>query len=487
VLLCLLIHKTREAFLSGSWTPFILNTLSQFDMRNTIPELQHEFCTLWNEIVREAWRGGIDCTAVNILREIRHGYIGLHQGTGAFSAHTNFYNPVLAQPMSYQFCNIHSHRIQLGDSPNPSPRSTSLEFQGYPPNADIFIISPKADVAHPAAQKTERTNIKPQLPSSANSMIIQPDHTPRLPRASLPSTPVPVYITLPTADSSIPENIRAVKVDEGTRDLHPLVPIGPPQHSSHSALSAGDTDVDGVYTDDLTPRADSHGSGTGENSQIFIVASPHLTVIDIDPLTGLVPPPSLSVPDPDYVCDASQCPTLAATLPCPPESNQAQDIAAPLAESDTSEISTTVKPMPQSILSGCATLQKSEEVTVIPAPVFPDPQLSPTTTPAGRSCEIPVELPSSVDPACISSDHISHTLGTPSESSMRICSHTFPWPSSVLYSPIMRSNGVLRAHGDTSEMERPIPMVILSDTSQSSTLALDIGPRTPQPDDTSHG
>jgi len=90
VLLCLLIHKTREAFLSGSWTPFILNTLSQFDMRNTIPELQHEFCTLWNEIVREAWRGGIDCTAVNILREIRHGYIGLHQGTGAFSAHTNF-------------------------------------------------------------------------------------------------------------------------------------------------------------------------------------------------------------------------------------------------------------------------------------------------------------------------------------------------------------------------------------------------------------
>jgi len=162
--------------------------------------------------------------------------------------------------MSYQFCNIHSHRpdwiptpqdpvanhlivstptrvafgspaastIQLGDSPNPSPRSTSLEIQGLPPNADIFVISPNADVANPAAQKTEKTNIKPQLPSSANSMIVQPDHTPRLPRASLPSTPVPVYITLPTADSAIPENIRAVKVDEGTRDLHPLVPIGPP-------------------------------------------------------------------------------------------------------------------------------------------------------------------------------------------------------------------------------------------------------------------
>ena len=118
-LLSLLIHLTREAFQSGSWTPFVLNTLTQFDMCNTLPDLQHEFCSLWNEIVREARRGGIDCTAVNILREIRHGYLGLHQGTDAFSAHTNFYNPVLAQPRSYPSCNISSHRPDW----IPTPRS----------------------------------------------------------------------------------------------------------------------------------------------------------------------------------------------------------------------------------------------------------------------------------------------------------------------------------------------------------------------------
>jgi len=109
-LLSLLIHMTRQAFRSGFWTPSILGTLTQFDMCNTLPELQHEFCALWNEIVREAWRGGANCTAVNILREIHHAYIGLHQGTDALSAHTFYYNPVLAQPQSYRTCNIPSHR-----------------------------------------------------------------------------------------------------------------------------------------------------------------------------------------------------------------------------------------------------------------------------------------------------------------------------------------------------------------------------------------
>jgi hypothetical protein len=116
--LSLLIYTTRQAFRTGSWTPFVLATLAQFDMSNTIPELQHDFCSLWNEIVREAWKGGDDgITAVNILREIRSAYIGLHQGTDAaptaFSARTNFYNPVLTQPRSYRFCNIPSSRHPL--------------------------------------------------------------------------------------------------------------------------------------------------------------------------------------------------------------------------------------------------------------------------------------------------------------------------------------------------------------------------------------
>jgi len=513
--LSLLIHITRRAIRSGSWTPFILSSLTNFDIGNTLPELQRDFCSLWNELVQKAWKDGPDSTALKILREIRHAYIGLHQGTEAvptaFSAHTNHYNPVLAQPLSYRFCNIPSHRpdwtpqahvitrlavpsptrpgfgssvastTQLGDSPNASPRSTSLEIQGLPCNADIFIISPKADMVPTVTPQAEQANIIPRFSSSVDLTMIRSDHGSIRP-ASLPSTPCPLYTTqrvLPATDPSVPES---------TRGLSPRVSIGPRQFQL--ALPVGDTDANSVYPED--PRPDSYNSDTGENPKASAVAplpSPHPDADPpiINPLTGPGPlPPPPSIPDPDHVFDELRRPTWATALPSPPESSPEQDIATPWAESDISDISTTANPMPQSILSGGATLQKSEEATVIPASTLSDPPSSPITTPALCGGEIPVELLSSVDPTCILSDHISHALGAPSESSTRICSRTFPWPSSVLYSPVMPSNDVLRVHGDTSEMEHPFPIVVLSDTSQSSPLALDIGARTPQPDDTPH-
>ena len=125
-LLSLLIHMTRQAFRSGFWTPSILSTLTQFDMCNTLPELQHEFCSLWNQIVQEAQRGGADCTAANILREICQAYIGLHQGTDAFSAHTNCYSPVLAEPQSHRECNIASHHSARAHVPQEQTLVISL-------------------------------------------------------------------------------------------------------------------------------------------------------------------------------------------------------------------------------------------------------------------------------------------------------------------------------------------------------------------------
>ena len=500
-LLSLLIYKTREAFRSGSWTPFILATLTQFDMSNTL---------------REAWRGGIDCTAVKILREIRHGYLGLHQGTNAFSAHAKFYNPVLAWPSSYRFCAIPSHRpdslptpqdpvghylaiphptrstsgsafmstTQLADAPHTSPHSTSLETKGLPFNTDTLIISPNA-VVHTVAQQAEEPSIIPRFPSSPDSMMMPSNPTPLLTRAPPPSTPGPVPITLSAADLPTTKDIRTAKVAEGTRDLNPLVPIGPSQCSSDPALS--DTDANGIYTDDLTPRADSHGSGTRENSQVSLVASlpsPHHdpdppTVID--PLLGLVPPP-LSVPDPDYDLDASQYPTLIATLPRHPQNNNAQDIAAPWSESGISENSTTANPFLRSILNGGATLPKSEEVTTVPAAIFPDPQPSPIPTPANCSSEIPVGVPSHADSVGILSGHVSHTPGSPSRSPEKTHPYTSPRPSSIFHSSVLPSRGALSALGGTSENERPIPMIVLSDLSESSTL-----PLTPQPDHTPHG
>jgi uncharacterized protein DUF6535 len=115
VLLSILIHVTRQAFHTGSWTPWVLSSLSQLHIRDTLPELQHAFCALWNDIVREAWnRRGSMNIPVHILRDLRHAYITLHQGTDAaitaFSAPTYNFDSVLFDPLSYRFCEIPNHQ-----------------------------------------------------------------------------------------------------------------------------------------------------------------------------------------------------------------------------------------------------------------------------------------------------------------------------------------------------------------------------------------
>ena len=488
-LLSLLIHMTRQAFVSGSWTPFILGSLAQFDICNALPDLQHGFCALWNEIVQEAWRGGVDSTALMVLREIRHAYIRLHEGTDAapttFSARTYHYDPVLAEPLSYRFCNIASHRLdstpqgpainhlpipltgfglgslagsttQLGDSPspNPSPRPSPLEIPHFSSNAGILLIPSK-----PNATRTEEANTVSRHPPVTDLVaLVQADHTPLLTHAFLPPNPGPVHIPqriLPVADPSVPKSIRTANGTAGN-------------------LGAN------------SPMPHSFSTDTGENSQAPVVASPPSSYPDPDmgPSTGPVPSTSLFVPDQGHALEESQCPISAATIHRPPESNRGKNIAVPWEESDISD-SITVNPMPRSILRDGATLQKSGEVTVIPATIIPATIV--TYPEASHSCdETLAELPSSVGSPGILLDHSSHIPGPPSESSTGIRSYT-PSSSSIFDSPDMPSNRVLSAVCGTSETERPIPLIVLSDFSRSTPPALGLVSGTPQPKDPSCG
>jgi hypothetical protein len=114
VLLAALIEFCRRAIRAhfGDWE--VLAAFTQFDIRKTLPGLQHDFCTLWNEIFEEAKNQGSFSTPIDILHEIRHLYIALHQATQAtptaFSASTDDFDHVLFHPSSYPFCNIASHR-----------------------------------------------------------------------------------------------------------------------------------------------------------------------------------------------------------------------------------------------------------------------------------------------------------------------------------------------------------------------------------------
>ncbi len=94
-----------------------LELVSNFDVQGTLPELQHDFCTLWNELIlksqtTEEYR--VHSVATHILAKIRHTYVSLHWGTGsapvAFSTSTSDNDCVPLEPSSYPLCTITSHR-----------------------------------------------------------------------------------------------------------------------------------------------------------------------------------------------------------------------------------------------------------------------------------------------------------------------------------------------------------------------------------------
>ena len=130
VLLATLIHVTRRVF-----HPQVLELVwadAEFDIRHTLPRLQHDFCTLWNEFFQEAKKHGDQSPPIWILRLIRRHYIALHEGTDAaptaFSLSTD--DPILYLASSYPLCDIASHRPDsTAHVPVPTSRTVPLLAQ----------------------------------------------------------------------------------------------------------------------------------------------------------------------------------------------------------------------------------------------------------------------------------------------------------------------------------------------------------------------
>lgn len=123
VLLSILIFTTRKAFWSASWTSRILLALSKFNIHNTLPGLQHDFCSLWNEIARGVRKGTATFDAINVLRGVRHAYIALHRNTDAAPlAFIDSINHLPYERTLYPLCNIASHhRNSSAEGPHTPP------------------------------------------------------------------------------------------------------------------------------------------------------------------------------------------------------------------------------------------------------------------------------------------------------------------------------------------------------------------------------
>jgi hypothetical protein len=163
VLLANLIHITRQFFhsllqhdldltVTTRIASSLLPSVSKFDILNTLPELQHDFCALWNEIVQQVQSNGVHINSfIDILVEIQHLYIALHDtdaAPGYFLTSATGHDDLNYQRTSYTFCMAPDHRSNLTTHPekvsgntvgraNHPTATTSPIVSGSSPRDDI--------------------------------------------------------------------------------------------------------------------------------------------------------------------------------------------------------------------------------------------------------------------------------------------------------------------------------------------------------------
>jgi len=280
VLLSVFIHMTRKVIHALPLNADILSPLSKLNIRNTHPELQNDFCVLWNEIVLEARRKGSYSAHVRVLREIRRLYIVLHQGTDAaptsFDASTDSFDLILYQPSSYPLCNIAPYHTSRSKSQPIPSRST-------------------------APQQAEEANIISGLSSSPDPAS---PYAPEFPPSS--TTTDPVHITSQATAVAVPsihESIQTV-----TLDLNRLVSTEISHLSPKSSLSTADLTTNIVCNDSPAPYIPIHELGeVSQTPSRTLVTFPHPDPVTVTVNPSTVPhPPSVSVGRQGEFSDATQ-------------------------------------------------------------------------------------------------------------------------------------------------------------------------------------
>ena len=130
-----------------------LEMVCKLDIRRTLPELQYEFCGLWNRLVimaqDEQRPPHVSVSTMKTLKNIRKLYITLHECSSvpptAFYATTDDLDSVLDNPMSYHICEIDPCPPFLDlQSYEPAPETASA------PSAPNIMLMPSPTVPGPS-------------------------------------------------------------------------------------------------------------------------------------------------------------------------------------------------------------------------------------------------------------------------------------------------------------------------------------------------
>jgi hypothetical protein len=137
--LAVLIYVIRQQFghfgerlgLRGEYSSVLpVAEASKVNIQDTSPALRHDFCALWNQIVRRVQDSGDLEMAFHTLGQIRSVYLALHPDTDSdptqFSASTSDGDSALWEPSSYPVCNISGHHPS--STSHIHVRSASMPF-----------------------------------------------------------------------------------------------------------------------------------------------------------------------------------------------------------------------------------------------------------------------------------------------------------------------------------------------------------------------
>ena len=231
-----------------------LETVCKFDIRNTLPELQHEFCGVWNQLVSTAQSNPLHAhhgfVATTTLKNIRKLYLALHQCSGtpptAFYTTTDDRDPILDNPKSYPMCTIDHHRLPADSIPDLQFDEPAPDEGPPTPN----MLTPMLPPTYPYPPIRPSTFPMPYSPSSANyygppfvDVSTYPHYGPPPPGATVPFPQPEVHRS------------HISNVQPGVTVQSPSPPPGIPTSLSPS-----------VYLDNASIASHSSG-GHGQSSQ----------------------------------------------------------------------------------------------------------------------------------------------------------------------------------------------------------------------------
>ena len=320
-----------------------LKLVCRFDIQSTFPELQHQFCSLWNQLLDAAQNNTHDqarLLSTKILKSIRRLYITLHEKTGssptAFSSSTDDGDRVLNDAMSYPWCSVDEHRhptlvpdLPLDMLPRDAPHSTasSMDMNQMVPSLfpSVSVLSPAFPTPHPS--------------SPYYSIALRPSPT-AFPMPSYPVTSLPPY-TPSMYYPMIPS------------PYYPVAP-GPSSHSTAPSRQEPPVSPPGADLPILTPapatttpNIDASSGNLGPETTVNRLGQPFS-------------PPTVAMPE---------------TPPAPPMPTPAFAVSSTMATPVSPAILSTTQghmPSPEPLFSLPQGPPASPPGTNIPMQVFPD-------------------------------------------------------------------------------------------------------------------